>query len=177
MLSALENKTLAPSTILPAEIPTKGTTIVLPKSSDQPRAVGETIILPKKQPSMAEKDAFKRGYGRIGETITLSSPKRDAEGEVDEKEKAALNTESKDEATGKSSEEGLGGESKIEKEKESINVQVKKDATVDNDEDDSDIEELTAVAVEAAGGKEKPKARAAWGANGMCRITLQILCF
>ena len=138
--------------------------MVLPKSSDKPKAIGETIILPKKQPSIAEKDAFQKGLGRIGETITLSSPKNEA---VDEKEKIALTTETKDEAAGKSSEEGVSGESKVETEEESINMQEKKDATNDNDEDDSDIEELTAVSVEAASGKEKPKARAAWGANSM----------
>ena len=176
LLSALENKTLAPATLFvsdPSTSPGKGTTIVLPKSKNQPQVskIGETIVLPKKQLSDVDQGDLKKDYGRIGETIVLSSARKDPVGKMDEKERPASSPESKSEIGRNLSEKEL--ESKTEGEKGLNNIEgtgVKVKETV---EDDSDIEELTAVS-ETISGTEKPRARAAWSSNGMWKITESI---
>ena len=166
LLSALENKTLAPATLFvsdPSTSPGKGTTIVLPKSKNQPQVskIGETIVLPKKQLS----------DGRIGETIVLSSARKDPVGKMDEKERPASSPESKSEIGRNLSEKEL--ESKTEGEKGLNNIEGTGVIVKETAEDDSDIEELTAVS-ETISGTEKPRARAAWSSNGMWKITESI---
>eukprot|EP00795_Rhopilema_esculentum_P000953 gene953-10719_t len=153
VLSALENKTLAPETILPPRdlaSPGKGTTIVLSKQSSPPkaRAIGETIVLPKKQVTGSDEgDDFtqtKAGgvkEAKVGETIVLPR-KEGAEkgGKTDKIQPSSV------------------GDSSAPQKKETLDTE---------DDDDEDIEELTAVIENDTKGTEKPKARAAWDANAM----------
>ena len=172
LLAALENRTLAPSTILPpdpTQSPSKGSTIVLPKSNAPPKVVpiGETIVLPKDQAMIHA--GRKGGIGKIGETIVLS-PAKKLVGEVDEKEKIPPVTESKEESTDEPSKEGISDESKRKAEAGWGSVQSEEHSKAEGDNDDSDIEELTVVSDETVGGKEKPRTRAAWGDHGMSRV-------
>ena len=152
MLSALENRTLAPETILPPRDVAsqgKGTTIVLSKQSNLPKAkaIGETIVLPKKQVTGSnEGDEVTQAKGegvkeaKVGETIVL--PRKEGAGNGGKTDKEQPSSV---------------GDSSIPQNKETPNTE---------DDDDEDIEELTAVIENETRGNEKPKARAAWDANG-----------
>jgi len=175
LLAALENKTLAPSTILPpgpTQSPSKGSTVILPKSNVPPKLVpiGETIVLPKDQAMIHA--VRKEGIGKIGETITLSPAKKQLGEEVDKKEKTPPITESKDECTGEPCKE-VSSDSKSKTEEGSSSIQNEEHAKAESENDDSDIEELTVVSDETVGGKEKPRARAAWGDHGQSPLKLK----
>lgn len=149
--------------------PEKGSTVVLSKREESPKAkpIGETIILPK------------RSLQKIGETNTIASPEKSEEGkggkvggtivlpkrDGQEKEKLPF-VESKE--LSKASQEGPGLAKSPRGDDKCIDIEMKSGGTaVTDDNDDSDIEELTAVYEAALNDEEKPKARAAWGAHGM----------
>ena len=154
----------------PTQSPSKGSTVILPKSDVPPKLVpiGETIVLPKDQAMIHA--VRKEGIGKIGETITLSPAKKQLGEEVDKKEKTPPITESKDESTDEPSKEEVNDDSKSKTEEGSSSIQNQEHAKTESENDDSDIEELTVVSDETVGGKEKPRARAAWGDHGIFRI-------
>ena len=161
----MENKTLAPGTILPTgkvASPSKGTTIVLPKAGNEPNAkpIGETIVLPKNRPqNLGEAVVISTPAKKeVGQTITLAPAKKVTEEDVAEKETKTSSSVSKDEAE--------IGKDKTERQEDAPILKPRDDATSEN-EDDDEIEELTVVTDEAVTREQKPKARAAWSADGM----------
>lgn len=173
LLSALENKTLAPCTIFPqgnVASPSKGATIILPKPGEQQKApIGETIILPKKDPKdLAQAIVIttpeKKAVLNIGETITL--PSKSVGEKVDKKGSEDSINIVNEERRLESAKEEQRINVEDDKDKDSAIRKTVNEIKNDEEEDDSDIEELTVVSDETVKGKEKPKARAVWGDDG-----------
>ena len=174
VLSALENKTLAVGTIMPTQTPAtpdKGSTVILPKrEGESPKAkqIGETIILPK------------RSLQNIGEASTIASPEKPKEGiagtivlpkrDCQEKDKLPF-VDSKE--LPKVNQEGPDLAKFPQDDDKGTDIEMKSSGSaVTDDNDDSDIEELTAVYEAALNDEEKPRARAAWGAHGMLSVNV-----
>lgn len=171
LLSALENKTLAANTIFPMDSRRdSGATVSLPNAADaKAKPIGETIVLPKKEskdPGQAVviSASSRKANIAIGQTIVLSSAKEGNE-ETDDKGKKGSVLLSNNVSPDTSSEGAQKSNERDEGEKESCVLKTSQDGGVDNHENDDDIEELTVISDEAVKGKEKPKARAAWGDN------------
>ena len=149
--------------------PDKGSTVILPKGeggSPKAKQIGETIILPK------------RSLQNIGEAGTIASPEKPKEGkggtivlqkrDCQEKDKLPF-VDSKE--SPKASQEGPDLAKSPQDDGKGTDIEIKSSGTtVIDDNDDSDIEELTAVYEATLNDEEKPRARAAWGAHGMLSV-------